>query len=204
MDVIWFAVKVFIAHRIFHLIRKSHCIPFLWPLNVWQLKFTPFSFSCCFFLFSMTTYVCVCVCVINACSCAKAKIVNYYCNKMNLILFRWYEQKHTYAHTHTQTRCRIRKKRINWKTMSLFYQSKNCSFVFHISFCLFGLSLLSNAGCGAVINLATYKDHTAECKAKLTKVRICETWEHLQHRHHVVIRVRKNTIKCPLNVCCML
>lgn len=27
-------------------------------------------------------------------------------------------------------------------------------------------------GCGTVINLATYKDHSSECKAKLSKVRI--------------------------------
>lgn len=29
---------------------------------------------------------------------------------------------------------------------------------------------VSIAGCGAVINLATYKDHASECKAKLNKV----------------------------------
>lgn len=43
---------------------------------------------------------------------------------------------------------------------------KKCLHVFTFSILFFS----SNAGCGAVINLATYKDHTAECKAKLSKV----------------------------------
>lgn len=37
----------------------------------------------------------------------------------------------------------------------------------HLSVCL---CISSQLGCGAVINLATYKDHASECKAKLSKV----------------------------------
>lgn len=55
---------------------------------------------------------------------------------------------------------------INYQIYSQNFFSSNYQcffFMFHL-------------GCGAVINLSTYKEHASECKAKLTKVNIAPTW----------------------------
>lgn len=36
--------------------------------------------------------------------------------------------------------------------------------------------VVSFLGCGAVINLATYKDHAVECKARIAKVNFDSSW----------------------------
>lgn len=65
-----------------------------------------------------------------------------------------------------------RKAKVNQQTVmvsSLVATSiGNCTICFVKSYQLIGGFV--HSGCGAVINLATYKDHASECKAKLAKV----------------------------------